>query len=143
MAENIQGLSIGLGLDTAGIDQSLKQLKGKLSLVNSEMKNNMSAFDRGEKSLGKYETQLTGLNKKLELQKSATAAAKTEYDKMVATHGEGSVQADKAAKAYNDQSASLNNLERHVGDLTDEFKAFQNEQDVANSKFGKLSESME
>lgn len=144
MAEGpIQGLSIGLGLDTTGIDQGLKQLKPKLAMVNSEMKANMSAFDKGEKSVNKYETQLTGLNKKLELQKSATAAAKAEYEKMVAQHGEGSRQAERAATAYNNEVASVNNLERHVNSLTDELRQFQTEQDAANSGMGRLGSSLD
>lgn len=143
MTGNIKGLSLDLGLDTAGIDTGLKGLKSKLTAVNSEMKANMSAFDRSEKSAKKYDTQLTGLNKKLDLQKAATSAAKVEYEKMVEQHGKGSVEANKAEKAYNDQTASLNNLERHVGSLTDEYKAFQKEQEIASSRFGKLSKSLD
>ena len=143
MAERIEGLSIGLGLDTIGIDKGLSEVKRKLSVVNNEMKANMSAFDKGERSVNKYETQLTGLNKKLDAQKISVRNAKDEYERMVKVHGEGSTQADKAAGVYNREVASLNNLSRHVEGVTEEFKAFQKEQEIAESRFGKLSESME
>lgn len=125
MAERIEGLSIGLDLDTIKIDSGLKDLKGKISLVNSEMKANMSAFDRGKKSVGKYETQLSGLNKKLEVQADVTDKARTHYEKMVKEYGEGSKEAEKAAVAYNNQAAQLNNLKRHIGRVTDEMEEFK------------------
>lgn len=143
MAERIEGLSIGLDLDTVGIDNSLKQLKGKIGLVNSEMKANMSAFDRGEKSIEKYDTQLKGLNKKLEVQKAAVKAAKDEYDKMVDRHGKSSKEAEKAADIYNKQSATYNNLKRYIGSVTDELKDFERQQEIAASKWTKFGDKME
>lgn len=143
MADVIQGLSIGLGLDTTGIDQGMKNLNSKLKAVNSEMKANMSAFDRGEKSVEKYQTQLTGMNKKLELQGRAVNEARREYEKMVQQHGEGSRQAERAATIYNNHVSDFNNLQRVVRDTTREFQEFQREQEVAASSFGRLAESME
>ncbi|GKV64677.1 MULTISPECIES: phage tail tape measure protein [unclassified Sporosarcina] len=143
MAERIDGLSIGLSLDTIKVDTGLKDLKSKLTMVNSEMKANMSAFDRGEKSLSKYQTQLDGLNKKIEVQKAVTAAAQKNYEKMVREHGEGSKEAEKAATQYNNQAAALNNLERHVDGVTQEMKEFAEAQRVAESGFTKFGEKME
>ena len=143
MAERIEGLSIGLSLDTVGIEKGMPELKRKLAAVNSEMKVNMSAFDKGEVSVKKYETKLAGLNKRLDLQKVAVQNAKDEYEKMVQIHGEGSEKADKAASDYNKEAASLNNLSRYVEGVTEEFKAFQKEQEIAESRLGKLSKSLE
>ncbi|MGE6370650.1 phage tail tape measure protein [Planococcus kocurii] len=143
MADVIQGLSIGLNLDTSGINQSLKGLKGQLKAVDSEMRVNMSAFARGEKSVEKYQTQISGLNKKLDASKAAVNGAKAEYDKMVALHGEGSTQAQNASIAYNNLSADFNNLQRHTDDLSAEFQNFQNELEVTESRFGQLSSTLE
>lgn len=143
MAEQIQGLSIGLGLDTAGIDEGMKSLRNKLKMVNSEMAANMSAFDRGERSVQKYQTQLGGLNRKLDVQKAAVNAARAQYDRMVAAHGEGSVQAQRAATAFNNEVAAVNNLQRHVGSLTDEFREFERQQQISNSTFGRLGTSLD
>lgn len=143
MAEKIEGLSIGLDLDTVGIDNSLKQLKGKIGLVDSEMRANLSTFDRSEKSMKKYETQLTGLNKRLDVQKAAVKASKEEYDKMVERHGKSSAQAEKAATVYNKQVATFQSLERRVGSLSDEMKQFEKQQEIASSGWTKMSNKME
>jgi TP901 family phage tail tape measure protein len=141
--ERIEGLSIGLGLDTLKLESGLTDLKSKLKLVNSEMKANLSAFDSGDKSLGKYETRLQGLNKKLEVQKAITDKALKSYEKMVKEHGEGSKEADKAAKSYNNEVSSLNNLERNVGKVRDELNKLTKEQQLSESGWGKLSDSAE
>ena len=103
MAEKIEGLSIELDLETMKINSGLKDLKSQLTVVNSQMRANMSAFDRSDKSVEKYETRLQGLNKKLEVQKAVTESARKTYEKMVKEHGEGTEEAKKAAKEYNNQ----------------------------------------
>ncbi|WP_330948900.1 phage tail tape measure protein [Virgibacillus sp. MG-45] len=136
--ERIEGLSIGLDLETMKVDSGLKDLKSKLTLVNSEMKANMSAFDRGDKSVGKYETRLKGLNKKLEVQKAVTENARKTYDKMVEAHGEGSKEAEKAATEYNKQAAALNNLDRYIEGTKNELAKLKEEQRIANSNWTKM-----
>lgn len=143
MAELLKGLSIDLGLDTIKVDRGLKGLKDSLKTVNSEMKANMSAFDKSDKSVEKYEKRLEGLNKKLDLQKQVTKEAQAEYEKMVAEHGEGSKEAEKAAREYNNQAAALNNLERYVEDATKELEAMRKEQKANESGWMKLSKSMD
>ena len=81
--ERIEGLSIGLDLDSTALNRGLTGLKDKLRTVNSEMKANLSAFDRSERSVAKYETILTGLNRKIEVQEAVTKSARQEYEKMV------------------------------------------------------------
>jgi SLT domain-containing protein/phage-related protein len=143
MTERIEGLSIGLDLDALALDRGLTGLKDKLKTVNSEMKANMSAFDRSDKSIGKYETRLQGLNKKLEVQKRVTVETAKEYDKMVEQYGEGSKEAEKAARAYNNQVASLKNLERYIGKTTKELNDLQEEQRIATSGWTKLGDAAE
>ena len=143
MAERIEGLSIGLSLDTIKIDSGLDSLKSKMKLMNSEMAANMSAFDRGEKSVEKYGKQLEGLNKKVELQRKVTEKAHQTHSKMVDEFGEGSQEAEKAATYYNSQAAALNNLERYVEGVTDEMKEFTKQQQIAESGWGKFGSKLE
>ena len=132
MSERIEGLSIGLDLDSVQVESGLQDLNKKLALVNSEMKANLSAFDKGDASLKKYQTQLDGLNKKLEIQKTKVDGARQAYEKMAKAHGEGSKEADAAATAYNKELASLNNLQRYIGSVTTEMNKSQS----AFTKFG-------
>src|SRR5699024_4632037 len=132
-----------LSLDSLKVDSGLRDLKASMRQMNSEMRNNMSAFSRSEKSLKKYETQLGGLNKKLELQKIVVADAEKHYNKMVEAHGEGSSQAQKAAAAYNNESAQLNNLERHISNVTKEMQEFSRQQDIQNSGWYKTGDALQ
>jgi TP901 family phage tail tape measure protein len=141
--QRIEGLSIALDLDTLRLDRGLTGLKDRLRTVNSEMRNNMSAFDRGDKSVAKYETRLRGLNKKLETQKAVTKAAKAEYEKMVDEHGEGSKEAEKAAREYNNQAAALNNLDRYVANTREELEKLKRQQEFANSRWGRMSSNLD
>ena len=43
----------------------MKGLKRQLGVVNSEMKANLSAFGKSEKSMAKYEAQIKGLSNRL------------------------------------------------------------------------------
>ena len=112
--ERIEGLRIDLGLDTAAMQGGLKNLKTKLKTVNAEMKASLSAFDRADQSVEKYEATLTGLNRKMDVQKEIVKQARKEYDKMVEQYGEGSREAEHAAQTYNIQAANLNNLQRSI-----------------------------
>lgn len=140
--ERIDGLSIGLNLDSTALERGIPGLKSKLTALNSEMKANMSAFDRSDQSIAKYETRLQGLNKKIELQKRIVSESKAEYEKMVREHGKGSEQADKAAKAYNNQVASLNNLQRYTKGQREELNKLVKEQRLSESGWGKMSDAM-
>jgi phage-related minor tail protein len=138
MAERIEGLSIGLDLDSTALNRGLKGLKDQLRTVNSEMKANLSAFDRGERSVAKYETIITGLNRKLQVQESVTTAARQEYEKMVREHGEGSREAERAARSYNNEVTALNTLQRRLQNTQRELADFREEQRQAESGFNRL-----
>lgn len=141
--EKIKGLAIELDMDHLSVDRGLKGLKDNIRTVNSEMKRNMSAFDRSERSVKKYETSLYGLNKKLEVQKVAVAEAKKEYEAMVNEYGRGSKEAEAAAREYNNQAASLNNLERYIERTKNELVEFEKQQRIANSGWTKMGDKLE
>lgn len=143
MTERIKGLSIGLDLDSTNVERGLTGLKQNMKTLNSEMRANMSAFDRSDRSVGKYEKRLEGLNKKIELQTKITDEAEKKYKEMVAQHGEGSKQAEKAAQEYNKQSAELNNLKRYTEGVTKELKALKEEQRIANSNWTKTGKALD
>jgi len=112
--QKIEGLSIGLQLDDIEVRQGLTGLKRHLSTVNAEMKANMSAFDRSEKSIEKYETRLEGLNKKLEVQRRITENARKQFEKLREENKLGTLEGEKAAREYYNQAAALKNLERYI-----------------------------
>lgn len=143
MAERIKGFSIELSLDSMKVDSGLKDLRSSMRLMNSEMRRNMSQFDYDEKSLKKYGVQLDGLKKKYEAQKIVVESARKEYEKMTEKYGENSRQAQNAAANYNQEAASLNNLERHIGSVTKEMEAFRREQAIQSSAIWKTGDALE
>lgn len=143
MAEKIKGFTIELSMDHLKVDSGLKNVRRSISQMNSEMRANMSVFDRSERSVKKYSTQLQGLNKKLDLQKQIVQQAKKDYEKMVEVHGEGSKEAHEAAVAYNREVAELNNLERYVKRVTKEMEAFKREQEIQSSLAWKAGDAIE
>lgn len=140
--ERLKGLTIGLDLDTIKVERGLQGLKATLRNVNSEMRANMSAFDYADRSIGKYETRLSGLNKKLEVQKVATQEARKEMEYWIKEKGEASVEAEKATKAYYDEVAALNNLERYISRTADELRNLQREQAETSSMFYKSGDAI-
>ncbi|MDN4525318.1 phage tail tape measure protein [Fictibacillus fluitans] len=142
MEDRIPGLSIDLDLDSTALNRGLKGLKDKLKTVNSEMKANLSAFDRGDQSVEKYQSTLSGLNKKLEVQKRITQESRAAYEKMVKEHGAGSKEAEKAAKSYNHEVSALNDLKRSVGRTEDQLQKFKKQQQDSNNKWKIASRSI-
>ncbi|WP_409297759.1 phage tail tape measure protein [Peribacillus sp. SCS-26] len=143
MAERIEGLAIGLDLDHLALDRGLTGLKDRLKTVNSEMKANLSAFDRADQSVRKYETTLRGLNSRVEVQKRIVQEVRAEYHRMVQEYGEGSKQAEKAAREVNHQVAALNNLERNIQRTTDRLGELRREQRLNESGWTGISKRLE
>lgn len=127
-----------MDLDTLKLERGLSGLKSRLRTVNAEMRANMSAFERGDRSVAAYETRLDGLNRKLEVQKRVVEAAKAEYEDMVREHGEGSEQAEKAARRYMNEVAALNNLERSVQRTTRQLAEMRRQQEIQSSGWHRL-----
>ncbi|MCM3216103.1 transglycosylase SLT domain-containing protein [Niallia taxi] len=141
--EHIEGLSIGLDLDTVALNRGLTGLRERLRTVNSEMRANLSAFDRGDRSVASFEAKLNGLNRKMQVQEEITKAARQEYEKMVQQHGEGSREAEKAAATYNREVASLNTLRRNINNTQRDLAELREEQRRAESSWTQLGQSMD
>ena len=131
----LPGLNIEMGLDHTNVTKSMKSLKSEISLVNSEMRKNMSAFDYSERSAQKYQTRLDGLEKKLKIQGEVVKNAKKNLSDMSEEFGENSEQAKKAERQLNNAEAQYNNLERSVDKAKLQLEEFNKEQDVSENKW--------
>ena len=143
MSDRIEGLSIGLDLDTLEIERGLTGLRDRMRTLNAEMRNNLSNFDRGDQSIQKYETRIDSLNKKVELQERITKSTREEYQKMVREHGEGSKEAERAKRAYEQSEGTLNNLKRSVENTTKEMEEFRREQARQETSLYKMGQTFQ
>ncbi|MEB6231388.1 phage tail tape measure protein [Mammaliicoccus sciuri] len=106
--EKLQGLTLEMTLDAIGVQEGMKGLKRQLGVVNSEMKANLSAFDKSERSMKQYETRLQGLNNKLTVQKKMYGQAKQDLDDL--------------NKSYQKAGTEVKKVESQLSKLTDEHK---------------------
>ncbi|MCI2773410.1 phage tail tape measure protein [Staphylococcus petrasii] len=100
MNEKLQGLTLEMKLDAIGVEEGMKGLKRQLGVVNSEMKANLSAFDKSEKSMEKYEAQIKGLNNRLKVQKQMFNQAEGELKKLNADYVTAKSRIKDVEKAY-------------------------------------------
>lgn len=106
--EKLQGLTLEMTLDAIGVQEGMKGLKRQLGVVNSEMKANLSAFDKSERSMKQYETRLQGLNNKLTVQKKMHEQAKQELDDL--------------NNSYKKAGTEVKKVESELSKLTNEHK---------------------
>ncbi|MCH4326227.1 phage tail tape measure protein [Staphylococcus haemolyticus] len=137
--EKLQGLTLEMSLDAIGVQEGMKGLKRQLGVVNSEMKANLSAFDKSEKSMEQYETKLKGLNDNLKIQNQMFVQSKNDlsklntdyqnavnrvkdvekaYSKLAETNKKNKEAYDQSLKAMKDSNAELKKSENQLSRTT-------------------------
>ena len=139
MSEKIEGLSLSLDLDYSRIDEGMKGLKRELSVVNSEFNANLSAFQRGEESIERYQVTIEGLNKKLEIQSKIVEQAKEKFSNLKKTHEEQSEALTRANRRVEEANDRYERLSKTTNVSKKELDEARKEVQESEKAFEKLS----
>ncbi|EPG1312630.1 TPA_asm: phage tail tape measure protein [Listeria monocytogenes] len=139
----LQGLTINLDLDAAKVDEGMKGLKRTLGSVNSEMKANLSAFGKGEKTLSRYETELDGLNKKLSVQSKMVSQTKNDFKDLEKRNASLNGELKESNKTLTESKKRYEQLQTSGTATTKELKAAEKEVKTNEKAYNNLNKELQ
>ncbi|HAB8491241.1 TPA_asm: phage tail tape measure protein [Listeria monocytogenes] len=139
----LQGLTINLDLDAAKVDEGMKGLKRTLGSVNSEMKANLSAFGKGEKTLSRYETELDGLNKKLSVQSKMVSQTKSDFKDLEKRNASLNGELKESNKTLTESKKRYEQLQTSGTATTKELKAAEKEVKTNEKAYNNLNKELQ
>lgn len=139
----LQGLSINLDLDATRVDEGMKGLKRTLGSVNSEMKANLSAFGKGEKTLSRYETELDGLNKKLSVQSKMVSQTKNDFKDLEKRNASLNGELKESNKTLTESKKRFEQLSKSGNATEKELKEAEKEVNSNQKAYNKLNKELQ
>ncbi|HAB9635410.1 TPA_asm: phage tail tape measure protein, partial [Listeria monocytogenes] len=134
---------INLDLDATRVDEGMKGLKRTLGSVNSEMKANLSAFGKGEKTLSRYETELDGLNKKLSVQSKMVSQTKNDFKDLEKRNASLNGELKESNKTLTESKKRFEQLQTSGTATTKELKAAEKEVKTNEKAYNNLNKELQ
>ena len=108
--------------------KALGEISSNLKVLNSEMKNVTSQYDKNDKSVENLSSQNEVLNKKVEEQEKKVSILKEALAKSAEETGENSEKTKKWQTELNNAQADLNKMNRELDDNADALEEAKQEQ---------------
>lgn len=122
MADEIQGLTVKVGLNSQLFEQGISGLNKSMNLLKSEFKATTSSLNSFGSDTDKIANRQNFLAKSIDLQKAKIDALKQAYDKSKASTGEFSNATQNAGIKLNTAISYLNKMQGELQQLDKEMK---------------------
>ncbi|MDW4402035.1 phage tail tape measure protein [Staphylococcus saprophyticus] len=143
MSENIKGVTIRNTIDNSQVEEGFKGLKRQLGLANSELKSNLSAFEKSEQSMKKYQTRIDGLNNKMKIQKQMFNQAEQELKDLNANYTKAKQTVSGVEKAYKSLADATKKEKAALDKSNDAVKSSNAELKKSQSQYKRTTEQKE
>lgn len=140
MSDTVQGVTIRNTIDNSQVEEGFKGLKRQLGLANSELKSNLSAFEKSEKSMKKYQTRIDGLNNKMKIQKQMFNQAEQELKDLNANYTKAKQTVSGVEKAYKSLADATKKEKAALDKSNDAVKSSNAELKKSQSQYKRTTE---
>lgn len=137
MAERIRGLQIDIGLNDMGINRKLSEIKRSFRTLNTDLKLSRNNFLNTEKSITSYKDRMKDLDGALNTSKKNLKDLRQRYEEVSKEQGHNSKTAQSLRQEISRQADTHNYLQKELEKTTNDFKAFQKQQMIADSNWTK------
>ncbi|WP_436870308.1 phage tail tape measure protein [Staphylococcus shinii] len=143
MSDTVQGVTIRNTIDNSQVEEGFKGLKRQLGLANSELKSNLSAFEKSEQSMKKYQTRIDGLNNKMKIQKQMFNQAEQELKDLNANYTKAKQTVSGVEKAYKSLADATKKEKAALDKSNDAVKSSNAELKKSQSQYKRTTEQKE
>lgn len=105
---------IGLTLDGAQFNGSLKSINQSIKVAESQMRSNLKIIGNAEKSYDDLASTMNDMNDVYTLQQKKMQSLRRQYEYAVELHGENSKEAKKYAAEINNLAGTLAGMDRQM-----------------------------
>lgn len=136
MPKNSENVTTHFKVDISDLKRAMQDARKQVALANSEFKATSSGMDQWSKSTDGISGKLKQLNANLVSQKAVLSEYETVLEKVKKEYGENSKEALDYEIKLNNQTASVNRLEKEIAYYSDRLKTAKEAEEIA-AKTGK------